>query len=59
MHKVSEWNGNTVRTSISIPESMMNELEKLKKKRFWAVSRSEMIRDLIQIGLDHFEQGGK
>lgn len=43
------------RFSVSVSPEIDRKLEELKRTRYWNATQSEMIRDLISLGLLHFE----
>ncbi len=49
------------RFSVSVTPELDRKLDELKRTRYWNAPQSEMIRDLITLGLLHFEseQGEK
>lgn len=42
---------NMRRLTIIVPDEMEDQLDLLKKEFYYAVSRSEMVRDLVGIGV--------
>lgn len=45
-----------LRFSLTVPEEIAKETEKLKKERFYDKSYAEMYRNLIEIGLKEMEK---
>lgn len=44
------------RFTVSISHDMEDDLDTLKKERYYRTTRSEMIRDLIERGLESFHE---
>lgn len=43
------------RFTVSVTPELDRKLDELKRARYWNATQSEMIRDLIALGLLHFE----
>ncbi|MBQ7119851.1 MAG: ribbon-helix-helix protein, CopG family [Oscillospiraceae bacterium] len=43
------------RFTVSVTPELDRRLDDLKRSRYWHTTQSEMIRDLISLGLLHFE----
>lgn len=43
------------RFTVSVTPELDRKLDDLKRARYWNATQSEMIRDLIALGLLHFE----
>lgn len=47
------------RFTVSIPHDMESGLDALKKEKYYKTTRSEMIRDLLERGLESFHSEKK
>lgn len=48
-----------IRTSVTLLPEWEEDIERLKKEKFWDKSKSELIRYLIKLGLEESKKSSK